>query len=571
MAELTKGREARLEALRAELEAEQEAEARAALEARAAELAGSIDLAIDAPLQTEPMTQQVAAMNFAAALFRSRIPGVGLLMEQGTGKSLVALGLVGAMAKKGAVRWALIVCPNSLTGTWGNPDPRYGQIAQHSALDADVLILRGPKTKRLEAMRRQLLRSHKAGRFCWIITNVDQFSTKVFKRAQGREVPSEEFETWLDLIEEAPPAALIVDESSVVKNPNSRRSRALRIMAPKFRTRLILTGTPITKNPLDAWSQFEILDPGCLGHHTYMAFERYYAVLARRKFGARSFMEVVGFDPERLAELEGRVASLSYRCRAKDCLDLPPVTRRQVDVEITPEQKRTLVELKKEMIGLVDSGLVDGRNILTRYQRMAQILGGSVPTMDRDGKPTGEVHLYRPNPKLVALSDYLTVALDDPTAKAVIFCLYRAEIQAVAKLATEKKWGPLEFHGDVKPTDRDEHLAAFASDPSKRILVAQYQAGSYGLNLTAANHLVFYSLTFSLEHFLQAQKRVDRIGQERPVSEAYLVAHVPLRGGKLGQTLDHLILESLHRKRGFADLITGDAAAERGRLEDLGL
>ncbi len=555
MTDLSRERQAQLEELRAQLEAEQLADKQAA-EAEGFR-ASDLPLVIDPALATVPMGHQVRAMNFCATLYRQGEPGVALLMEQGTGKSLVAIGLATAMARKGAVKWALVVCPNSLKGTWAARD---GEIQKHSRLPADITVLRGRKADRNKAFRSAMVRAQR-GTFQWVVTNIDQFSSDTFRRGGGAWTPTNNFQDTLNLVQACgKQGLLILDESSKVKNPSSRRTQALHRLATLFGWRMVLTGTPVTKSPLDVWAQFEVLKRGALGIFSFLGFERHYGIQQRVRFGNRTVVQTVNY--RHLDDLEEKVSRLSFRALAKDCLDLPEVVRRTIPVELSPEQERAHQELKTEMMAELGGNLVDGRNILTRFLRLAQIIGGSVGVMDEDGQPTGEQHAFDPNPKLDAVAEYLDLAFEDPAGKAVVFTQFRAEIAMLEKLATQRGWAPVVFHGDISEEARDEGRQRFQADPDSRIFIAQYQTGSFGLNLTAANHLLFFGLTFDLELWSQARKRVHRKGQERLVNEVIFQAVT----GAGGRTMDHLILAALDNKQGFADVVTGDRKA---LLEDV--
>lgn len=509
-------------------------------------------LVFDAGLASTPMAHQVEAMNFCWSLFEAQVPGAALLMEQGTGKSLCCVGLANGLFRSGRVTWALVLAPNSLKGTWGAED---GEVAKHSADEHQLTILRGTKPRRTEQLRRFLASQSQLG-LSWVVTNYDQLGENPRKSQHLRDLH--------ELVAKAGPGLLVADESTVVKNPSANRTRAVLELAPLFTHRLILTGTPITRSPLDAWSQFEVLEKAALGYPRYSQFERTYAVYQRQTVGRgaskRSFYAVVNY--RNLPDLEERVARMSYRVRAADCLDLPPVTVQRLDVEVSPEQDKALRSLRREMMAEMDSGqVVDGRNVLTRYLRMAQILGGWVPALRPDGRP-GKVEAFDPNPKLMAAQEYLQLALSDPEAKAVVFAQFRAELDALEKLCRKEGWGVGAIHGGVSEQDRDAARQRFQTDPDTRVMVCQYQAGSKGLTLTAANHLLFYSLTFSLEDYLQARKRVHRFGQDRHVNEAYLIAQGRPYRGKRRQTLDQVVLRALESKRQLADLVTGDAGRE---------
>ncbi len=516
-------------------------------------------LVFEPHLRLNPMAHQVEAMNFTWSLFQAGVPGAALLMEQGTGKSLCAIGLANALRELDRITWALVLCPNSLKGTWGAED---GEVHKHSRLDDWPLMLRGTRDKRLTHLR-AALEGQAEDSLLWVITNYEQLAEDPRKSEHQHELHA--------IIRDAGPGLLIADESTMVKNPRAKRTRAVHELAHLFPFRMILTGTPITKNPLDGWAQFEVLDHSALGFPTFIGFERTYAMHERRTVGRgrsrKSFVEVVGF--RNLDDLQQRVARLSYRVRAEDCLDLPPVSVQRIGVTVSPAQDRALRGMAKEAVAFLDSGqALDGRNILTRYLRMAQVLGGWVPTLNPDGTP-GPIEALDPNPKLDAAREWLNLTLEDPTHKVVVFCQFRKELAELEQLCKDAGWGVGMIHGGVKEAERDHYRQAFQTNPDTRVMLCQYQAGSKGLTLTAAQFLLFYSLTFSLEDYLQARKRVHRIGQDQHVTEAYLVAQgrPGKRGGKPPRTLDQVMLQALEDKRQLADLVTGDAAREL--LEEL--
>ncbi len=514
-------------------------------------------LTFDPRLATVPMEQQVRGMNFCAARFLAGAPGSALLMEQGTGKSLVAIGLANWLHTQGHIAWAMVVCPNSLKGTWAAED---GEILKHSMPGAcRVRVLRGSRDKRQDYMRR-LLEPSTHQDLLWMVTNYDEFAVNIRKR--GRD--AERFRGTLDIVRAAGPGMLIADESTAVKNPGAQRTHAVLDLAHLFPYRMILTGTPVECGPLDTWSQFEVLERGCLGFNSFLAFERAYAVHQRQSVrkpdgGERSFITVVAYKNQQ--DLARRIAQVSFRVRAKDCLDLPPVTPSVIPVELSAEQGRILRELKSDMMAELGDGLIDGRNILTRYQKMAQVLGGWVKVLDPNGVTTRWQALDS-NPKLAALDEKLQLMMEDTARKVVVFAEHpETEVAAIEALCERHGWEPVTFYGDVKEVERDRRRQRFTTDPACRVFIAQYECGSKGLNLVAADTIVFYSLTFKYGTWAQARKRVDRKGQTRPVTELYLMGMAPpARGTRMKRTLDHVQLEALRNKQNLADVVTGDHA-----------
>lgn len=526
---------------------------------------GPAELQLNPLLQTKPMAHQVQAINFCGARADAGAKGTALLMEQGTGKTLVAVAMANHWHRLGRIRWVLVIAPNSLKGTWGGQD---GEILAHCLpqLHPGITILRGTKPRRLEQLQRAMARTGPDDSLQWVVTNYDQFAVNLRKRTAA----VREFMELLEMVKQVPPGMLILDESSEVKTHTAQRTMACLLLSHAFPLRMILTGTPLTKSPLDLWSQFELVEEGCLGFNTYMAFEKAYAVRKRMKSrdGSHTWIDVVAF--QHLEDLEQRVARLSFRALAKDCLDLPPVSVKRLDVELSAAQGTAIRELKSDMMTELESGqYVDGRNILVRYGKMAEIGGGWVHTLNSDGTKAKDVEAFIPNPRLDALTDYLGVELRaDPTRKVVIFCQHTAEVSGV--VAALKQWGAVRFDGTIKEKEREENRLRFNTMLCCRAFVAQYRCGSMGLNLTVADTLVFYSLTFGYGEFAQASKRVNRKGQTAAlVKEVYLLARVPSADGKrFSKSLDHIMLTALRDKKDLADIVTGDAA--RALLEEMG-
>ena len=535
-------------------------EQRQALDAAVALKDETQTLSFDAQLVTDPMAHQIAGMNFARGMIDAGAAGAALLMEQGTGKSLVAVGLANYLRAKDLINWAMVVAPNSLKGTWGADD---GEILIHTPPGTHrPVILRGTRDKRQAHLMRELKNLSSGGPLPWLITNVDEFAVNIDKGAAGVR-----FNGTLDLIKGwGPRGLLILDESSTCKNWKAQRTKALMALSRVFPYRLLLTGTPVESGPLDVWSQFEILQPGSLGFKTALAFERTYARYERRVVhvapGRTRIVNVIG-GYQNLDDLMNRVAKWSYRVRAADCLDLPPVIARKIPVELSTEQGRILRSLRDDkMADLGDGAYLDGRNILTRMQKMAQVVGGWSKAIGLDGGDLGW-RAMKSNPKLAALEDYLQTSMSDPERKVVIFAEHpETEIVALEEMADRNGWGSVVFHGSVKETIRDDRRQQFNTDPATRCFIAQWETAARGLNLTVADTVVFYTLTNRYGTWSQARKRIHRKGQTKTVTEVYLVGEAPRPKGKPERTLDHVQLDALLNKQNLADVVTGDAAAK---------
>jgi SNF2 family DNA or RNA helicase len=508
-------------------------------------------LPFDPLLRSTPMDHQREALHFAWSMLEAGLPGAFQQMEMGTGKSLVAIGLANGLHAAGKIRYAMVLVPNSLKGTWGALD---GEILKHSLRPCRIVVLRGSRAARERDLSDAMAELRDDPSLLWIVNNYEQF----------REDPrkSETLPRTIGILRRAP-GMLICDESTEVKSPRANTTRCVLELSTNLPYRVPMTGAPITKGPLDVWAQTELIERGILGYSSYIAFERTHAVTEERRSAHGTYPAITGY--RNLEDLERRLGRFSYRVKASECLQLPPVTIQRIPVELNGEQERMLTKLRDEMAVELDGGAaIDGRNILTRYLRMAEVIGGFPHILGPDGQPAG-VHRILPNPKLEATRAFTNMVFDSPARKLVVFANFVAEVEAITEALAE--WGAMPFYGAVKERDREANRIAFNEDPTKRVLVCQYQTGSMGLNLTVADTTLFYSLTFSLKHYLQARKRVDRHGQKAErVLEAYLLADSFGRNRKPRQTLDQIQLRGLQMKTQLADMVTGDA---RGLLASM--
>jgi SNF2 family DNA or RNA helicase len=141
---------------------------------------------------------------------------------------------------------------------------------------------------------------------------------------------------------------MAVDESTTIKNGKAKRTKNLTKSGRHATHRRIMTGSPITKTPMDLYSQCAFLDEWILGYASYYSFQGRYCRLMRRSVGAHSFNQVVGY--QNLNELTDRLDKFAFRILKKDCLDLPEVTYTEREAPLTPQQRKYYNELKNEML-----------------------------------------------------------------------------------------------------------------------------------------------------------------------------------------------------------------------------
>jgi SNF2 family DNA or RNA helicase len=308
--------------------------------------------------------------------------------------------------------------------------------------------------------------------------------------------------------------------------------------------RRILTGSPVTKSPMDLFSQCNFLEEKALGFNSYFAFMGRYANVVKRTMGHKSFQEIVGY--RRLDELSEKLNKFSYRVLKEECLDLPPKVYVKREVPLTKEQKRLYTQMQKLALAKLESGeLATTASVLTQIMRLQQICCGFFQPDDGDIISVNSDRL----PSLLELTD-------EVQGKAIIWATFRYDIQRIAD-ALRDRFGPdsvATYYGETPQEERQEIVTRFQNpaDPL-RFFVGQASTGGYGITLTEANTVIYYSNSYDLEKRLQSEDRAHRIGQEHKVT--YIDLCSP-------ETVDEKILTALQKKIDIASQVLGEEAKE---------
>jgi len=459
--------------------------------------------------KTKPYEHQIEALN--RGMNRS---SYGYLMEMGTGKSKVLIDNLAGLALKGKVNFALIIAPKGVYRNWVAKE-----IPEHMSEQVTHRVIRWVASPN-KTQKAEMQSVGKAFDGLTIfVMNVEAFSTVKGKTAG--EWMAKHFGKL---------GMIAIDESTTIKNHKAKRSKALMKIAAGFAYRRILTGSPITKSPMDAYAQFEFLGPGLLGSTSFYAFQGRYAVTQKRKMGRISFEQIVGY--RNLEELTHKIDQHSYRVLKKDCLDLPEKTFMARYVSLTDEQFKMYEQLRNLAMTMLDGGkLVTAPAVITQILRMQQVLSGHLKTDD------GEM-VYFPSRRM----DALTEIMQEHGGKAIIWSRFRYDIQQITAMLN-KEFGEgcaAAYYGDTPDEERNDIVRNFQNpDHPLRFFVGNQATAGYGLTLTEADLVVYFSNSFSLEHRLQSQDRVHRIGQRRPVTYIDLIS---------AGTIDEKIVESLRAK-----------------------
>ncbi len=408
------------------------------------------------PIKTVPYEHQVRAFGFCSLVNYSAV-----LMEQGTGKTMVAICLIGYRALKQGVRRVLIVCPKPVIPVW--PRELKKHVKFEYQLTAQYKFKVPDSTEELSI---------------WVL-NYDKIKTRE------------------KIIKKWDPEYIILDESHKIKNRGTKRSKAITRIGRDCNYRTILTGTPLGQSPLDIFSQYLFLDPDVFGTH-WDTFTNRYA-----KMGGFKGYKVIGH--KNLGELAEKVHSIAFRVTKEECLDLPDKVYQNLYCEPGAESKRVYKELEEEFSTIVEGEEVEVDLVISQMMKLRQVTGGILKGED-------DRLLSVAQDKLEALQDYLESR--DKGRKAIIFVSFTHEIRFIGNLLAKMGIGFLTLSGATPGEDRNILEETFRQDPSYGIVIIQASTGAEGLDFTVADTAIFYSPFFSFIQYEQACARIHRIGQK---------------------------------------------------------
>mgnify|MGYP003631099222 FL=1 len=445
-------------------------------------------------------------------------------MEMGTGKSKVAIDNMGVLYKQGRIKAALIVAPKGVYDNWVK-----GEIPAHLPDDIERKIVRWkPAQSKSYAAELEDLTMEAYDGLKIFVVNVEAFSSPRGARAAGR------------FLVQNPDNMMIVDESTTIKNRKAQRTKNLMTLTKYSRYRRILTGSPVTKSPMDLFSQCNFLDERALGYNSYFAFQSRYAVVQKRVMGARSFQEITGY--RRLDELNEKLFEFSTRVLKEECLDLPEKVYIKREVELTDEQAKVYTQMKKLALAQMEGGdLATTESVLTQIMRLQQICCGFFQP------DVGKIQPLKNN----RLNELMNIT-DELQGKAIIWASYTHDIQQIADTLRDR-FGPDSvalYYGETPQDKRQEIVERFqdVNDPL-RFFVGQPRTGGYGITLTAATTVIYYSNSYDLEIRLQSEDRAHRIGQKNTVTYIDLVSP---------DTIDEKVLGALRQKINLAEQVLNE-------------
>ena len=441
-------------------------------------------------------------------------------MEMGTGKTKVLIDNMSMLYDKGKIDGALIVAPKGVVKTWYEQElPTH--LPDHIE---NVTVLWQPNITKTQQEKLESLFEIETALHI-LIMNVEAFSTDKGVKFATKFLNSHK-------------TLMAVDESTTIKTPTAKRTKSIIDLGKFAKYRRIMTGSPITKNPLDLYTQCEFLDPYLLDFASYYSFRNRYAEMKTMHLRGRSIQVVSEF--KNLGELSETVKTFSERVLKEDCLDLPPKIFMKRHVSLTADQKKLYNQMKEQALAILNGKMTTTMTVLTQLMRLHQITCGHFTA---DDGSTQAVDSNR-------LNELMSI-LDETEGKAIIWANYQLSvgeiIQRIIKEYGEDSY--VHYYGLTSQEDRQDNIRKFQNDPKCRFIVGTPQTGGYGITLTQAHTVIYYSNSYDLEKRLQSEDRAHRIGQKKTVTYIDLIAE---------DTVDEKIVKALRDKINVASEVLGE-------------
>jgi SNF2 family DNA or RNA helicase len=499
-----------------------------------------------------PFAHQRAALQFVEGR-----PHYALLMEQGTGKTAVAIWDFARRYMGGTLDGALVVAPNGVQSNWV-----LRELPAHWPDEAPCLGAAwvSGANKREEAEIKSLFAPEARNYFRTLTMNWEALNTE-----DGYETAVAFMRSLSDK------GGIAGDESQRFKNPSAKRTKAFNRLKPLAKAlRVIMSGTPILKSPWDAYSQFSWLDQRILGTTSYWAFKAEYAELLppghgllrhiAQRTNSKVSPQIVARDTitglpkwRNLEKLEQLIAPHSFRVLKKDCLDLPDKVYTQRWFRMTPKQQVVYDRLKEEFRLLLADGEIAPVERLGALTKLSQVVSGYF--LIPGTKTQQRIMALENNPKFDVLMETLESCLE-ADEQVIIWARFQAELKDIATVLTARRWPFVEYHGEIgSKTARQEAIDSFERGEAK-IFLSQQAAGGTGLTLIAkasvatSMSVIYFSNTFNLEDRVQSEDRAHRIGQQKTVRYVDIMAE---------NSIDSDVINSLRNKIDIASIVTGDA------------
>ena len=440
-------------------------------------------------------------------------------MEMGTGKSKVLLDNAAILYDKGEINALLLIAPKGVYKNWYD-----SEIPTHlpDHVDTNIVLWKtSDKSKKQQLLLNTLFKP--GAHLNILIMNVESFSS-----GDGADFAYK-------FLSAHPKSMIAIDEATTIKTPTSNRTRKIVALRNMCKYRRILTGSPVTKSPLDLYSQCQFLDPWLLGHESYTTFKARYAETRKIQVNGRQVEIITGY--KHLQELSDKVVGFSKRILKEDCLDLPEKTYVKHYVELTDEQRKLYKQMKKEAIAFLNGKMQSSATVMTQLMRLHQITCGHFTADDNTIQDL-------PSSRLSELMNIL----ENVDGKTIIWSHYTHDVRRIIE-EIKKVYGDdsvVDYYGQTDTDSRSKNIKKFQTDDKCRFFVGTTHTGGYGITLTAGSNMIYFSNGYDLEKRQQSEARIDRIGQTKKMTYIDIMT---------SDTIDERIVKALRNKVDIANTI----------------
>lgn len=441
-----------------------------------------------------------------------------LFFDPGLGKTFTTITIIrNKMNLHKRFFKTLIVAPVIVLQNWKE------EFAKYSKVDpSQIVVLIGSGKERIAALRKA---REKHGDKIIVVTNYEALVT-----ING---------FFEDLLQWGP-EIVVLDESHRVKNPTSKRTKQAIRLCDQARFKYILSGTPVLNTPMDVFAQFRCLDGGETFGKNFFVFRAQYFWDKNAGMPKDKYFPAWVPREDTAQKLNNLIYKKGMRAVKSECLDLPPLIKKKVYVELSTEQKRLYKEMASDFIAFLNNKACTAQLAITKMLRMQQILTGFISL---EG---GEDQILKATPREEALSELLEDLT--PGHKVIVWCIFQQNYAQVRRVCEKLKIKYVEGHGQISTKEKYANLVRFDNDDTCRVLIANPKAMGIGCNILCASVSIYFSRSHSLEDDLQSEARNYRGGSERhpSITRIDLVAK---------DTLDERILQSLEQKLNISEEI----------------
>lgn len=453
----------------------------------------------------------------------------GLFFEAGTGKTRTMIEILRQRcADKGRLLKTLVLCPQVVMNNWRAEILKFSKIESH-----EVVLLKGSGQDRFDLLS-EAAGTDKKPKI--VIANYETLlMDKVFQAFK-----------WYGF------ECIVADESHRLKSHSSKRTKQALILSQLASHKYILTGTPVLQSPMDLFTQFQFMDGGRTFEPVgtnFFAFQRHF--FFNKNAGAPSHVTWPDWRirPGAVEEISERIAKSAMHVKKSECLDLPPMVKKTIPVELSKEQKRIYDSMKNNFIAFLGDKACTAQLAITKALRLQQIVSGFITLEDES------IVSLKDNPRINALKEVLEDLVVEGKHKVIIWACWRENYKQIRELLEKLEISYVEAHGEVSSRDRETAIEKFCGDGDTKVFLGNQGAAGIGINLVQASYAIYYSRNFSLEHDIQSEARNYRGGSEmhESVTRIDLVAQ---------GTIDESILQSLANKQDVSDKVLRDIARD---------